>query len=171
MMNLLKKGFTLIELLVVIAIIGILTAVVTTNLVGARERARDARRKGDLQAIGQALRIYYTDYQTYPTSTGGAINGCDPSHVSACSWGSSFSTASSTYAGLLPVDPISTSAAPVSYFYHYGSSGNSFALIAKLENESDPDISASQTRCGNIYSGTITGYTKDVNHDYVVCAE
>ncbi len=168
MMNLLKKGFTLIELLVVIAIIGILTAVVTTNLVGARERARDARRKGDLQAIGQSLRMYYTDYQTYPTSTGGVINGCDPSHATGCAWGSSFSTASTTYTGLLPFDPVSTSGAQVSYFYQMGVGGNSFALVAKLENESDPDISTSQTRCGTPYSAVTS---KDLAHDYVVCAE
>jgi general secretion pathway protein G len=67
MINLFKKGFTLIELLVVIAIIGILTAVITTNLVSARARARDVRRKSDLRAVQQSLRLYYNDNKNFLT--------------------------------------------------------------------------------------------------------
>lgn len=78
MKNWLKKGFTLIELLIVIAIVGILTALVTTNLQGARSRARDVRRKSDLRGIEQALRLYYNDNNRFPlSSTSYEINGCE----------------------------------------------------------------------------------------------
>ena len=64
-----EKGFTLIELLVVVGIIGILTALVTVNLQGARERARDAQRKGDLDQVQKALELYKNDQnpQSYPS--------------------------------------------------------------------------------------------------------
>lgn len=61
-----KKGFTLIELLVVIAIIGILTAIGAVNLLGSREKARDARRSNDIYQIRLAIELYYGDHKQYP---------------------------------------------------------------------------------------------------------
>lgn len=59
-------GFTLVELLVVIAIIAILSAVLMANFMGARERAKDAQKINDLNALKSALRMYYNDHQAYP---------------------------------------------------------------------------------------------------------
>ena len=167
MTNLLKRGFTLIELLVVISIIGILTALITTNLQGARIRARDARRKGDLQAISQSLRLYYTDHQGFPGSTSEVINGCGDLGTDPCSWGGAFrKNANTIYMGSLPEDPSSTTTTPA-YYKYYSTNGNSFTLVATLENLSDTAITESQTRCAN----SLNGHTLVTATDYIVCAE
>lgn len=157
-----KRGFTLIELLIVITIIGILAALVLTNVQGVRERARDARRKSDLTSIKSSLRLYYNDFKAFPDSSSGSIVGCPGS----CVWGSSrFANNETVYMNTLPTDPLSTDTNPVSYAYHQVSD-DSYALVATLENESDPDIADSQARCSTPYASVTT---KDLEHDYVIC--
>ena len=71
-----NKGFTLIEMLVVVAIIGLLSSVVLTGLGTARVKARDARRLSDVRHIQNALEIYYSDNDVYPTlAVAGPVEG------------------------------------------------------------------------------------------------
>ncbi len=53
----LLKGFTLVELLVVISIIAILSVIGITVFSGVQKNARDARRRGDINAIAKALEV------------------------------------------------------------------------------------------------------------------
>jgi len=55
-------AFTLVELLVVIAIIGILAALLLPTLSGAKEKAKVARVRAELIALGLAFDMYATDY-------------------------------------------------------------------------------------------------------------
>jgi len=61
-----KRSFTLIELLVVIAIIGILVSITFVWIGSSKGRARDARRKADLNQIQIALEIYYDQKGHFP---------------------------------------------------------------------------------------------------------
>src|SRR5260221_7315536 len=80
-----NHGFTLIELLIVIAIIGILSSLLFVNFSGARERARDSKRKTDLTEIKNALQLYYNDYGKFPAAgAGNTIAGCGAAGTSAC---------------------------------------------------------------------------------------
>ena len=155
-----KSGFTLIELLIVISIIGILAALLLANFSGTRERARDTKRKSDLNQMKNALRLWYNDYQKYPatgtemtsgkgdTRIGGCGTGATPS--SDCSWGSAFTANNVTYMNQLPVDPLNDNAHV--YAYQQGNSldttSNAFLISTTLENVSDTSSADSQKRCG-----------------------
>ncbi|MFH1536343.1 MAG: type II secretion system protein, partial [Patescibacteria group bacterium] len=51
--------FTLVELLVVISIIAILSVIGITVFTGVQKNARDAKRRGDIDAISQAMEVHY----------------------------------------------------------------------------------------------------------------
>lgn len=55
------RGFTLIELLVVIAIIGILAAIVTTQLAGAQVKARNTRAQNDVSEMSKGMELFKAD--------------------------------------------------------------------------------------------------------------
>ena len=61
-----SKAFTLIELLVVIAIIGMLSSIVLVSMNSSREKARDAKRKSDLEQMRTAVLLYADDHNGIP---------------------------------------------------------------------------------------------------------
>ncbi len=66
-----QSGFTLIEIMVVVVIIGILASVVVPRIMDNPDKARVAKAKNDIQAIGGALDIYRLDNYVYPTTDQG----------------------------------------------------------------------------------------------------
>jgi prepilin-type N-terminal cleavage/methylation domain-containing protein len=132
-----KRGFTLIELLVVIAIIGMLSSVVLASLQSARGKARDARRKEDLNQIYTALALYYDDKGYLPTTD--YYSGADAGGWDFSSQGS-FVPFLSGYISDVK-DPINNGTGNIfstgsgyAYAYYCYASENSLALGTKLEN-------------------------------------
>lgn len=134
-----KKGFTLIELLVVISIIGVLTALLLSNFVGIRGRAKDAKLKSNLEQMKTALRLYYNDYQQYPGGSGGSMDGCGASGIASCSIGSEFSAGASSTVYMKEL--------PEYTEYSQTNSGDGFYLGVILNNASDADIANSVLEC------------------------
>ncbi len=170
-----RRGFTLIELLVVIAIIGILAAIVVTNVNVARAKSRDARRLSEAHNIQQALELFYEANGYYPYSQGcGSVLGsghwCDSSATIDAS-GSWIHNASDTqnlsaYFSRMPVDPLNKptpSLGPVDYaqtynYYAMGACTGSpqsqwYMLVVTLEIPR-PDLAARdgvRDGCGTLY--------------------
>ena len=161
----------MIELLIVVAIIGILAALIIVSLNIVLSKARDARRKADINEIVKALDIYYLDNGQFPISGGATYPNGGWSNSDDASW-STLASLLKSYINPLPKDPInSTGCATVNngvscYTYdyfslNYGCSQQWYMLIYTLENKSDPALSQSPgvTRCDgtNInYSNAIT---------------
>jgi prepilin-type N-terminal cleavage/methylation domain-containing protein len=73
-----KNGFTLIELLIVIAIIGLLSSIILTSVVSAREKARRTAALETIRQLQKALEMYATDTGYYPPDVN---RGWDPGLV------------------------------------------------------------------------------------------
>lgn len=123
-------GFSLIELLVAISIISILSALLTANFIGARQRARDGQRKSDVRQIQSALEFIRADTGRYLTNA-----QYDTATGSSCGPTQAFTVGTVVYMQSVPCDPVSTS---TRYLYDdLASGGTIYRLTACLENAAD----------------------------------
>lgn len=65
-----RRGFTIVELIIVVAILGILLVLGVVNLRGSQASARDAERKGDIEAIAIHLESFYVSGRDGSTTLG-----------------------------------------------------------------------------------------------------
>lgn len=131
-------GFTLIELLVVIAIIGLLATIVAVSVNSARAKARDAKRKADLNNLVLAAQMRYDSTNDYPASAGWFTN---PGH------GGLDAALTPTYMPRVPDDPLNSGSNIYMYWrkdfrgYSCLTSGTTeqLAFYTRLENPSAND--------------------------------
>ena len=66
-----RSGFTMIELVAMLIIIGLLAAVVGTNVIGKIERAKVVKTKADLKSLHSSVMNFKMDTGRYPTEEEG----------------------------------------------------------------------------------------------------
>lgn len=145
-MKLFKSGFTLIELLVVISIIAILAAVSAASYSTAQKKARDTKRKSDIEQIRTALEMYRADNGGYPSGAGGGVTVTIDSCSGSCVL---LGLTSGNYMKTLPKDPKTGT-----YYYYYTTNAvapaPSYCLYATLEAAASTSFS---TGCATLGSG------------------
>ncbi len=126
-----RKGFTLIELLIVISVLALLVTVLlmTINPTAQIGKANDAERKKDLQRIKVAFEEYYNDKGCYPTN--------DDVVASLMNRNNCNSSIFSPWLNTWPCDPHGD---PYMIAVERDSCPGWYKVMAKLENENDPDI-------------------------------
>lgn len=123
-----KVGFTLIELLVVISIIAILSVIGMAVYSKVQQNARDAKRRGDIQAIATAYEIYKSVKGHYPLFSTTTCPG-EPN------W-NNLTTELGPYLQSLPIDPKNDCSGWDTgkfYKYHTNADGTFFQVAASLE--------------------------------------
>ena len=163
------NAFSLIELLVSIAVIATVIGLALPNFLGARIRARDARRKGELQQFKTALQLYYSDYAAYPADSGGpmygVVKGCGSDGMTSCPCSSTVDfAAGGSGCGTVYISKF-PSEFGTSMYYWQKNSGADFCLKVPLENASDGDAATTQGRCASPCPDVASGT------DYIVCSE
>ncbi|OGM15381.1 hypothetical protein A2V56_03105 [Candidatus Woesebacteria bacterium RBG_19FT_COMBO_42_9] len=131
-------GFTLIELLVVISIIAVLAGISIFGLQGARESARDGRRKADLEQIRAGLELYKADCGDYPATLPPPPNPLlGDNSPSSC-------LATNTYISSVPDDPN-----PGRDYNYARLTSRTYELCSALERVTSPSVSCGgDSTCG-----------------------
>jgi general secretion pathway protein G len=73
------NGFSLVEIMIVVVIIGLLAGMVTINVRGSMNRAKQNVARGEIATIAHALDQFYSVCGRYPTNDEGIALLCKPS--------------------------------------------------------------------------------------------
>jgi len=126
------EALSLIEILIVISILGVISMLIAIPISAQLQKARDARRKLDVNIIQESLEQYYDS------------TNCFPERLPEC--GKSLVLGNSDILSEVPCDPKNKS------FYPYITTGENcspyFKLYAKLERNDDLNIKMSGCEYG-----------------------
>lgn len=144
-----RKGFTLIELLVTISIIMVLSTIALFSVNNARESARNAKRKADLENIRTAFELFYSDCGRYPPpGAGNTVRSPVQSSDAGVPTVNCPAAPSNIYMSNVPEDP----AGGTAFYYYNRPTISSFVLCTHIEGSTDPTPSgcpAGATGCGD----------------------
>lgn len=79
-----ERGFTLIEIMVVVVIIGILAALVITQIAGRDDAAKAAATKAMIAQVASGLDMFKLDHNRYPDRVEDLVH--QPSYIDPSKW-------------------------------------------------------------------------------------
>jgi Tfp pilus assembly protein PilE len=109
----------------------------TASYVGSQQRARDARRKADLEVLRQALEYYYVNNNAYPNNT---ITGSTQGALKTTLTNNNCKGSPCISGGAYPKDPQTVK----NYYYSGVVSATTYELCAQFEKP----ISTDDRACG-----------------------
>ena len=126
-----RRGFTLLEILIVIAVFGLLATMAAISLSSARARMRDAQRISDVNVLRSALRQYWLDKASYPTSKSVQLHapGTNTDALTSNGFVAAKDAQPPVYLDSVPTGP------NVNEYYRYKGSANGFSI--RFQTESD----------------------------------
>lgn len=116
-----SRGYTLFELMVVIAITSLLIAVAAAAYSTVQKKARDAKRRSDLNLIQRAEEQYKAQYSAYDSAIGGFTSGVE------CT-GNVTDTLTD-----VPSDPKNDASLEYEYYCLFEADAQAYCMYAKLE--------------------------------------
>lgn len=128
-----KNKITIGEIIIILISVLILVGITYKQFDLAKAKSRDDRRKGNLNELGQVIRLYYADYGVLPEEK--LINSL---------WGKEWKDGDYVYLKSVP-DEISLGKG---YCYVVENEGKYFSLFADLENKSDVECQKDKWQCG-----------------------
>ena len=149
-----KKGFTLIEILVVITIAATLLVAGIVSYQSIQKRARDAKRKSDIEQVRSALEMYKADNGYYPEIYGGGVSTF--TNIAALST----TLVDTGYLSSIPQDPKYNA---VSYDYPYqvqmqnaiNGLYHAYCIAALLELPTEASLSCTSTTVPEGYNHSV----------------
>lgn len=130
-----RRGFTLIEILIVTAIVSLLVLALTQSMSRQKEKANDARVKGDLERLKVAMEDYYGDYNCYPPAT---------------AFDSQADCGSAVLSPYLTSLPCNKSTGLPYHLVYSPAQCQGYILYGKLQNSSDPQVLQTPVTLGGV---------------------
>lgn len=123
-----------LEIIIVVVVIGILAWITWNQFDLAKKKARDIERKSNLHEVSKVIKLYYADYGKLPSTKD--INDL---------WGGKkWLDGSYVYIEKMPGENYTD----LQYCYKTYTDGETFGLLADLENKNDEACKGNSFECG-----------------------